>query len=176
MDEIRYYLVNPVFTCGGIFMISILALVVALGTEFTLNLDPCELCIWQRWPYVITTALGMIGLVTLYREEWVQYASMVIFIAAAVFFANFLLAFYHVGVEYHWWTSALEGCAVEFKKGSLEELVAMFDDKIPARCDDVKFRFLGISMAGYNMLLSLALAVASGYSAVLVMRRDRGEI
>lgn len=174
MDQIRYYLSNPVVACGTIFMVSALALLAALGMEFTLGLDPCILCVYQRWPYVLTTGLGILGLATLYNEEWVRFAAIIIFVAAIAFFVNGLIAFYHVGVENHWWKSALEGCAVSFQTGSMEELMAMFDDKIPARCDEVPWSFLGISMAGYNMVLSFLLAAGSGYSAVLLTRRDNG--
>lgn len=176
MDDLRYMLANPVAVCGGIFMISLLALFTAFVAEFAFDLDPCVLCVYQRWPYAVTTLLGIAGLATLYEEEWIQYVAIIVFLAAIAFFVNGLIAFYHVGVEQHWWKSALEGCAVEFETGSMEELRAMFDKTIGARCDEVAWSFLGISMAGFNMVLSFLLAAGSGYSAVLLMRREQGAL
>jgi len=171
-DTLEFYLSNPIATCGAIFLVSLLALIFAFGMEFMMGLKPCVLCIYQRVPYFITTGLGVIGLATLYREEWINYAAYVIFFTAITFFVGGVIAFYHVGVEQHWWASALEGCAVEFEKGSIEELKAMIDKKIPARCDEIPWSFLGVSMAGYNVLASLILAFLTGYSAVIIRRTN----
>ena len=173
-DFLKYTLANPIITCGMIFLVSVLSLMFALTSQYVFGLEPCILCIYQRWPYAVTAGLAIIGLGTLYSEETAKYSSIMIFLSAIVFFVSALIAFYHVGVEQHWWVSAVEGCAVNFTQGSVEELVAMIDNRPAARCDEIAWSFLGISMAGYNTLLSLVMTVACTFSAIFIRRRENG--
>lgn len=167
-------LANAIVVSGMIFLISVLTLAAVFTAQYAFGLEPCTLCIYQRWPYAITALLGIIGLGSLYEESWYRYASIIIFLSSITFFVGGLIAFYHVGVEQHWWRSVLEGCAADFKAGSVQEIVAILDKKPAVRCDQVAWSFMGISMAGYNMIASLIWAFLSGYSAVLVARKANG--
>ncbi len=78
------------------------------------------------------------------------------------------LAAFHVGVEQHWWAGTAE-CGANFgPAGSVEELRRRLLAQAVVRCDEVAWSLFGISMAGYNFLLSLALAVF----AVRAVRSD----
>lgn len=171
----KYILSNPVLACGFIFLISCLSLAFALVAQHVFDLQPCVLCLYQRWPYGINALLGAAGLALLYKEEWTKRAAVTVFLASLFFFAGGVIASYHVGVEQHWWTSILEGCAVDFDTSSVDDLVALFDNNKPAvRCDEVAWRLFGISMAGYNVLMSFALAGISLWSSILIVRRANG--
>lgn len=167
-------LANPIVVCGGIFLISALSLMTALISQYVFGLEPCILCIYQRWPYGIAMLLATAGLAMLYDEHRVKYTAIAVLLCAAVFFAGGLIAFYHVGVEQHWWISAVEGCVANFETGSIEDLKALLDSTPAVRCDQVAWSFLGISMAGYNMLLSFALAAGCALSALFIQRKING--
>lgn len=175
-EWLKQNMANPVAVCGAIFLISALSLMAALTAQYVYGLQPCVLCVYQRWPYGIVMVLSMFGLATLYKEEWARFASLLVFICSLVFFVGGAIAFYHVGVEQHWWASAVEGCAVDFEARDVDELMALMDNKPSVRCDEVAWAdpFFGISMAGYNMLLSFMLAIGSALSAILMQRKVNG--
>lgn len=170
-EIIKAFLANPIVACGMIFLVSAISLIAALIAQYAFGLEPCILCIYQRWPYGIAMLLAVAGLGTLYDERWTKYTAIIVFMCAIVFFTGGLIAFYHVGVEQHWWASAVEGCAANFETGSIEQLKAMMDKKPAVPCDQVAWSFLGVSMAGYNLLLSFALAAGCGFSAVYIRRK-----
>ena len=175
-ETLKHMMANPVTACGAIFLISAIALMTALLAEYAFDLQPCILCIYQRWPYGIAMILSIVGLGTLYEENWIRFCSPAVFLCAVVFFINGLIASYHIGIEQHWWTSAIEGCAVDFAPGSVEELMAMMDNKPAVRCDEIAWAdpVLGLSMTVYNMMLSFTLAVGSAFSAVYIQRKLNG--
>lgn len=142
----------------------------ALVGQHAFGLEPCILCLYERVPYAIAAALGLIGLLAA-RPAWLRTALLAA--AGLVFAAGAALAFYHVGVEQHWWGS-FAGCA----GGPLEplgptELQAAL--AAPSRlkpCDRVDWRLFGLSLAGYNALLSLGLAAACLAAARWLKRRS----
>ncbi len=173
---LKHIMANPVAVCGTIFLISALSLMTALIAQYVFKLEPCILCIYQRWPYGIAMILSFFGLAVLYKEEWVRYSSALVFLCAVTFLIGGAIAFYHVGVEQHWWKSALEGCAVDFSAASVDELMALMDNKPAARCDQIAWAdpIFGISMAGYNMVMSFALAIGSALAAIFMQRKVNG--
>lgn len=176
-DPIERILSEPAASCGMIFLICAGALGTAYIAEYGFGLTPCILCLYERVPYFIGGALGILGLGTLYKEEWFPHSVIFIFLSAITFFVGGILAFYHVGVEQHWWKSALEGCSVDFESGSIDELMALFDRKPAARCDEIPWAdpILHISMAGYNVMTSFGLAATCLWSAILIRRRMNAE-
>ena len=120
----------------------------AFAFEYLGGLMPCTMCIWQRWPHVIIIVAALIGL------RGITPATMVglIAITAAV---SIGLGGYHAGVEWHLWQGP-GGCTA-----SLETNMAVTDlvDQLLAtpvvRCDEVAWSFLGISMAGWNVIFSM---------------------
>lgn len=120
--------------------------------QYVLGLAPCILCLLQRWPYVLAIALGGLA----YALPAARPA--VYFWAAATFAVGTGIAVFHVGVEQHWWlgTSACGGAA--FAQGlSARDMVADLLATPPVACDQVPWDLFGISMAGFNVALSLGL-------------------
>jgi disulfide bond formation protein DsbB len=76
---------------------------------------------------------------------------------------NIVLGIYHAGVEWHWWAGPADcsGPLTDLRTGGslLDQLHAVH----VVRCDEAAWRFLGLSLAGYNVLISLALAVIAGF-------------
>lgn len=142
----------------AILVTSLGALAAAYAAQHLFGLEPCVLCLYQRLPYVVTAILGAAALI-LPTEGGAR--TSVVALAALVFAGGAALAFYHVGVEEHWWAS-IAGCGGELAAGvTLENLRAGLAEPAAKPCDQVDWRLFGLSLAGYNVLISLALAAAS---------------
>ena len=87
------------------------------------------------------------------------------------------IASYHTGVEQHWWASALEGCKVSFDTGE-KSLMERIMSTPAARCDEIPWAdpVLNLSMAAWNVIVSLILAALSAASAILIARKANGFI
>ncbi|MBL8838097.1 MAG: disulfide bond formation protein B [Alphaproteobacteria bacterium] len=130
----------------------------ALGSQFIGGLRPCELCHWQRYPYVATILLGIAGAVLARRAPRGNAAPALAALAGLVFLAGAGIAFFHVGVEYKWWEGTNACGAGGGTIQSIDDLRRMLESAPIVRCDEPAWSMAGISMAGYNMLVSLALA------------------
>lgn len=151
----------PVLTLGA----SLAMLATAWGFQLIGGLQPCTLCIYQRWPYWIMIVLGALGVLAASRIG-VRGLALFSGIGALVFLAGAGVAGFHVGVEQGWW-EGLSSCGggLDDPNMSIEELRKQLFATQLVRCDDVAWSLFGISMAGYNFLISLALAAASVWAA-----------
>ena len=145
--------------------VAILATV--LVSQYGFGLAPCQLCIYQRVPYGVVIALA---LVTLAARLGNRAGAWLILLCAACFLAGGAVALFHVGVEQHWWAGPA-ACSTQGTAGtaqSVDDLLAQISKpvKIPA-CDQIAWSLFGVSMAGYNLLASIALA---GFSLVAAKR------
>lgn len=148
------------------------AAVGALGTAYTAELgfgiEPCPLCLYQRIPYAVA---GMLALGALLAPRgWAR--AVAVALAGAVFAVGAGIAFHHVGVEQHWWTSVaacgVGGAAPEPK--TVDELRALLQAAPAKACDELDWTLFGVSMATYNVAASLALAVGSFWGAERIRR------
>ena len=127
--------------------------VVVLGTvlasQYLGGLQPCELCLYQRWPWGAAIALGLLAaLLRPLRRVLLVLAGIVIRLGGA-------LAVYHAGVEYQWWPG-FTACTSAISFGS--NTASLRDQLLAApvvRCDVPGFVLFGISMAGYNAIVSV---------------------
>jgi disulfide bond formation protein DsbB len=137
-----------------------LASIAILGAAFAFQyiggLAPCELCILQRWPYVATIVLGLLG-VWAGRMRQPAVTRGVLALAGLVFLIGAGIAAYHVGVEQKWWQGP-STCTGISGAGSVQDLLKRIESAPVVRCDEIAWSLFGISMAGYNFLLSIALA------------------
>ena len=150
-----------------IVVASVAILGAALGFQYIGGLHPCALCIYQRIPYGVTIALGLVALVGAGRlgGRGTAAVAAVTALAALTFAAGAGVAAFHVGVEQGWW-HGLSTCSTTLEPGlSFEEFKARIMKAPTARCDEVAWSLFGVSMAGYNFLLSLALAGGSLWAA-----------
>ena len=125
-------LIVPVALLGG-----------ALGSQYVGGLHPCEMCYWQRWPHGAAILLAAAAFAMPARSRTLTaLAALAIAISGAI-------GVYHAGVEIGWWqgiTTCTAGGAL-----SLDELM-----KVPlVRCDQIQWSLFGISMAGWNAIISL---------------------
>ncbi|MBK1636582.1 disulfide bond formation protein B [Rhodovulum adriaticum] len=130
------------------------AAVLAAGFSFQYlgGLAPCELCLWQRWPHAGAVLL-MVGALLL-GGRMLPLAGLVTMIGSAG------LGAYHTGVERHWWAgpdSCTAGAGLSGLSGA--DLLNPALATPVVLCDEVVWQMFGLSMASYNFLISLALAV-----------------
>jgi disulfide bond formation protein DsbB len=138
------------------------SLLAAFFFQYVIGLQPCVLCIWQRWPYA--AVIVMAGLILLAKPGPKARAALLALCGVA-FLIGGGIAVFHVGVEQHWWTGT-PGCGVPASATSVDALRAQIMAAPVVRCDQVAWSLFGVSMAGYNILISLALAVVALAAAV----------
>ncbi|WP_372398224.1 disulfide bond formation protein B [Azospirillum sp. HJ39] len=139
----------------------------ALFFQFVLDYQPCVLCIMQRWPYV---AVMVFGLVTWLFRRWKGLGDALLVASGFALLAGAGIAAYHVGVEQHWWAGT-SSCGGSVPANSLEALRAQVMAAPVTRCDEVAWSLFGISMAGYNVAISLALAAYAFVAARIAYTR-----
>lgn len=131
-----------------------LALATAYAAEYWGGLEPCPLCLYQRVPYAVA---GVLSVAALVARDVRRVVPVLLALAALAFVANGGIAFYHVGVENHWWASAV--CSDDAPPiATIEDLRKALAAPPPKPCDTVDWTLFGISMASYNMVVSLGLA------------------
>ena len=139
---------------------SAVALTIALIAQYGFRLEPCELCSYQRIPYVSVLLFGGGALAI---GEWNKRAVGYLF--STIFLTGATLAFYHVGVEQLWW-QATTSCGVHQPlPNSLDELHFSLSQGMVKSCDEIDWTLLGLSMTVYNAAISLLLAILCFCSA-----------
>jgi disulfide bond formation protein DsbB len=131
-----------------------------------LGYQPCELCLTQRYAFYVAAPLALVTAFLASRSAHALSRAGFALLAAA-FVASAALAAYHVGVEYHWWAGPT-ACTGSLA-GSLDvnDLMKSLDSVKVVRCDEVQLRIAGLSLAGWNVLASAALAVYAAFAARL---------
>lgn len=164
---------SPTLQAGTLLAVAVLLGTLAIGgawySEVMLGYNPCKLCLWQRWPYYLGLPFGMAALV-LHREN-PGIARVMALCLAVVFVASIGLGIYHAGVEWKWWLGPAE-CGGKLLSGpaSVEDFRKSLSTAKVIRCDDAAVRVLGLSFAGWNVLVSAAIAGL----AVLSARKRHG--
>ncbi len=152
----------------AIFLVSVGALGTAFLAQYWGGLIPCELCMAQRWPYVATAIVGLsAALLPLYDRQ--RAATMGL--AALIFLVGCGIAVYHAGFEYDWWTGPGACTAPNGTPKTLDELRQMLASAPIVACNRTAWTFYGISMAGFNAVASLILAVVTASAALRLWRK-----
>jgi disulfide bond formation protein DsbB len=160
-DRVR---AEPVATAAGaLFALSLATLAGAWFFEYVIKLAPCPLCLEQRIPYHIIVPLSLL-LVIAALARAPRSLLLVGFAAIAIAACcNIALGTYHAGVEWHWWPGPADCTGPLTDLRGSGSLLDQLHGVNVVRCDEAAWRFLGISLAGYNVLISLALAIIAGF-------------
>lgn len=139
------------------------------------GLVPCILCLDQREAHWTGLAVALAGLIAARVFKSKLGATAAVGAAALVYAVSAGLAFYHTGVEYGYWPGpAICSGTAGLDAINLEDLGASLNEPTDApSCEDVQWRFLGVSMAGYNMLASAGLFALTLLAALLETRAAR---
>ncbi|MEW4468670.1 disulfide bond formation protein B [Parasphingorhabdus sp. JC815] len=120
----------------------------ALISQYIFGLYPCEMCMWQRWPHFAAIFFALAAS-ALYQRPLAKY--LVIAAALAILISG-LIGGFHAGVEYGWW-EGLTSCATNITAG--DDMLGSIMNAPLVRCDVAPWSLFGISLAGFNFLLSV---------------------
>ena len=131
--------------------------------QLVLDILPCPLCLEQRYAYYVAVPLA--ALVAIAAAKRAPRAALVggLALLALAALGNAALGGYHAGVEWGFWPGPNDCSGPVVSLGSAGSLLQRLDTVKVIRCDEVQFRFLGISLAGYNVLISLLMAAIAGW-------------
>ena len=136
-----------------IFLINIFIILSALFIEYILNVKPCVLCIYERYPYYLILLLSALFFL---KNNWKNQLMVLIILTSIV---SFFLAGYHVGIE-NGLINELSSCKTEVSKNmSKDILLKELQSKLAPSCKDVDFKLFGLSLASINMIMSLILTI-----------------
>ena len=138
--------------------------------ELVLDIRPCPLCLEQRYAYYLIFPLAaLLAVATVKRAPRpLLLAGFGIVVLAAL--ANAWLGGYHAGVEWKFWQGPTDCSGPIADLGSAGTLLQRLDTVKVIRCDEVQWRFLGLSLAGYNVLISLLMAAIAAWGVKSVMK------
>lgn len=144
---------------------AVIALGSAYGSQYIGDLQPCKLCLYQRWSW--WTAFSLAGL-TFVLPAPVEIKNRALILIGVVLVVGGAIAIYQTGVEQKWWPGPAACSGVAELPETLSELHSSLQRRAPIRCDEIPWSFMGISMAGYNAIAS---GTASLFAFSTVLRK-----
>lgn len=121
----------------------------AFGFQYFGDLAPCKMCLWQRWPHAAAIVLALVA--ALWPARIVALAGA---LAAGTTAA---IGGYHAGVEQKWWDGPSTCTGGDIGGQSVQDLLKSIMEAPIVRCDEIAWDWLGLSMASWNMVISLGL-------------------
>jgi disulfide bond formation protein DsbB len=163
---------SPALTASlAIMVIAAVTLAGAWFFQLVLEILPCPLCLEQRYAYYFAVLFAALLAFAAAKgaPRLLLLAGLAILALAAL--ANASLGAYHAGVEWGFWQGPTDCTGPIGNFGSAGSLLERLDKVKVVRCDEVQWRFLGLSLAGYNVLISLLLAAIAAWGIARTTRR-----
>jgi len=139
-----------------IFLVSVIALISAFIIEYILGHQPCNLCIFERIPYLLAI------IIILFNYQFNQFEKFFVLLLLIVFLIGAILSLYHLDIEQGF---IQESLVCDLKNGSnllsKEEILKQLQEK-NVSCKDVTFKIFGLSLTSYNILISLLICIGIG--------------
>jgi disulfide bond formation protein DsbB len=141
--------------------------------QYVMGLRPCPLCLEQRIAFYVSIPLAVAVAVLAGRGAPRGVVTPGFTAIALAMLLNSGLALFHAGVEWKWWPGPQEcsGPLTDLSTGG--DLLSSLTNLTIIRCDEAAWRFLGLSLAGYDVLISLALAAIAAFGAAAAWRAAR---
>jgi disulfide bond formation protein DsbB len=150
------------------FLLPLALLAGAFGSQYWGGLYPCEMCWWQRYAHMaalVPAALAFTG------PAESQRSRMLTLLAALAIAISGVIGVYHAGVEAKIFEGFTTCTSLVKPGGSTADLLKQITHAPLVRCDQVQYRFLGISLAGWNAILSLGGAALILLLSLKALRR-----
>ena len=144
--------INKKFYFLGIFLISLLSLIIALYIEYVMVIKPCKLCLYQRIPYLILLFISILGYIYNKMSLW-------IYLSILVFFLSAIVSGYHVGIE-NGIFEELKVCKNDLDVLNKEDLLNSLKNQ-NISCKEVPIKLYNLSLATINLILSSTVVVVS---------------
>jgi disulfide bond formation protein DsbB len=160
LQSSRHAALAPLVVSGGL-------LLGALAFQYLGGLAPCALCIDQRYAHGAALALAVLGLILRGRVGWALVA-----LAGASMVVSAGIGVFHVGVEQKWWAGPAGCSATDLSGLSPAEAAKRLMETPVVRCDEIAWSLLGISMAGWNAIVSGIAGALIAASAFVRLRQQ----
>jgi disulfide bond formation protein DsbB len=163
MSMLMARLVEPRTAAALILLAAAATIAGALVFEYGFGLAPCPLCLLQRKPYYVAFPIVFAALVLPRRSGWTRGA---LGLLALIFLVSAGLGAYHAGVEWGWWQGPGDCAAASAPQaGSMDDFLNQLQTTRVMSCTEAAWRFLGLSLAGWNVAISLGLAAFAALAA-----------
>jgi disulfide bond formation protein DsbB len=139
----------------------------AYGSEYLGGLYPCEMCWWQRYAHFAALAFAAMAYLL---SRFADGGRSFVWLAALAIFVSGAIGAYHAGVEADIFEGFTQCTTLARPGGSVDDMLKSILDAPLVRCDEIQWSFLGISMAGWNAILSIGFALVIAW---LSLRRPR---
>jgi disulfide bond formation protein DsbB len=151
---------------GVVAVVGLLALATVYFFQYVLLILPCPLCLDQRIAFYVSVPLAALLWLGANYGASRKVLMLGFAVIAAVMLWNAGLSAYHAGVEWKWWPGPLDCSGPIDRFGSARDIMNQLNNRISlVRCDEASWRFLGISLAGYDVPLSLFMAAVAAWGA-----------
>ena len=152
----------PAALAAGIVLVAAAAALAAVWIlQLGFGLAPCHLCYVQRWPYY--AALPVAGATVWLGRQGRASARIGLACLLVLMLASAGLGLFHAGVEWRWWTGPTDCTGAGTTIRNAKDLLKGLNEVQVVRCDEAALRVLGLSLAGWNVIASLALAAVAGW-------------
>lgn len=148
---------SPASAALAVALLSALTVGAALVMQHGFGYVPCMLCLWGRWPHYLGAPLALLAAFLAWRGNG-GAAKICLVLAGLLFVGGAGLGAYHAGVEWGFWPGPASCAGANAAPTSAGGLLDQMRTTRIVPCDAAAFRVLGISLAGYNALISAALA------------------
>ncbi|MFK7943057.1 MAG: disulfide bond formation protein B [Paracoccaceae bacterium] len=140
---------------------SLALLLGAFAFQYLGELAPCPMCLWQRWPHAVAIllAIAVVTVLWRFRRPLSALAALIVSVGAGI-------GLYHAGVEQKWWEGPSSCSSLDPNGLSTDELLAQIQGAPLVTCDQVVWDLFGITMAGWNAVISLGLALLWLFAAL----------
>jgi len=141
--------------------------------QYVMELPPCPLCLEQRTAYYVCVPLAALLLLGINNGASSKAMIAGFAVIAAFMLWNSGLGVYHAGIEWKFWTGPPDCSGPVEKFGSARDVLKQLQHINVVRCDEAAWRFLGLSLAGWNVLVSLGLACVAAWGALASLVRHK---
>ena len=140
--------------------------------QLVVGLQPCPMCLEERYAYYLAVPLAALVVLAagLRAPRGLLICGLVILALAT--FANAVFGAYHAGVEWKFWPGPSDCTGPVGNLGSAGSLLDRLDSVKVVMCDEIQWSFLGISLAGYNALISLLMVAIALWGAAKSVKRN----
>lgn len=145
----------------GVLALSAATIAGALASQHVYGLVPCKLCLWQRWPYYVGVPLALATAIV--PADRLRRAGLALL--CLLFLGSAALAAYHAGAEWGAWPGPSDCGGGASGPASAGDLLRSLETITVVSCTEAAWRFLGLSLAGWNALVSLLVAGLAGYGS-----------
>ena len=160
INKLKFSLSNPPFIS---FIIAIFALLFAFYLQYILGYEPCKLCMYQRYVYILVILLSLLGFF-LHKNKLIPILLIILFIIITS------IGFWHLGIEQQWWAASLECSGITENIGSLKEELKNINNRPVAACDQISPKFLNITLVQWSFIYALVSCI---FLTILIIKLNK---